>query len=139
MARGHEFGPGSVCLHCGGTDVELMPFNQVQADWSVLPCTGNAYICRVARKIRARFPGFWFPYRNLGTAPPIRHPWEMHAGELAAVLHGIRFLGVYVPNEATDGLIRRIKEDPTVCPMLADAIEEACCTDAVLLAALRTT
>jgi hypothetical protein len=37
------------------------------------------------------------------------------------------------------GLLDSVAVEPTVCPVLADALEEAGCTDASLLAALRTT
>jgi hypothetical protein len=107
---------------------------------AVAPCTGNAYVCRVGRKLWSE------PVRRIGKRPLTTedvHPWILRRSEFAEFLIAIiqsrwpAWPGSANPKIA--GLVLRLHDDPTVCPILADAMEEAGCTDAALLAALRTT
>jgi len=129
--------PTAVCHRCGVTGREWLDGGRSIAG----PCTGNAYICRVVRKIRV--PGLnngpWHKIvqrEGFSTGVEEVHPWTATADMLRALIASViedRFkVG------AISGLLRSVAENPTVCPILADALEDAGCTDAALLEALRT-
>ena len=88
-----------------------------------------SYVCRVARRLFAADPD-----RAFGD------PWDMTAADLKELIG--RFLNKWRPLPALPdvvvGLLRAIELDPTRCPILADAVEEAGCTDQSFLEALRS-
>lgn len=115
-------------------------------------CTGNAYICRVARKLagwfvatqnRQHLPYFTFGVRGyMSTRVTEIRAWDMTVDEFARLIDKVLSLVINLwspplANNTMVGLVERIKTDPTVCPILADALEEAGCEDSSLLEALR--
>src|SRR5262245_23097595 len=120
-----------VCPKCGINWIEAMRCEAESGDPNnfphAQPCTGNAYICRVARKIRP-LAFIWASIRT-GLGPGsgaefrYREPWEMTGPHLAEVICATipdKFWVGHVP-----GLVNTIETAPTVCPILADALEDA--------------
>ncbi len=128
---------GPVCLRCGIADVE---WSGQEFEWSPLEneCTGNAYICRVARKIYA-IRGSEGDYLN----PNWLRPWELGPVDFKLLVKMAvqLFVPMFSGNGVTEtafALMESIPKNPGVCPVLADALEEAGCEDQALLEALRT-
>jgi hypothetical protein len=99
-------------------------------------CTGNAYICRVARKLE-RIVELHERVLRYGWSVP---PWQMDGKQFLALV--ALAVGYECPGRvrgAVAGLLKAVETNPGVCPILADALEEAGCMDADLSAALRTT
>lgn len=135
------------CGHCG-IRLEELPRRDV---WEchkdgLIPfgdCTGNAYVCRVARKLIALCPDAQpidpadaeIEWRNMAIPFARVPPWAMTAPVFFVLVDSI----IGIPsNDTIRYLTSRLMADPNVCPILADALEEAGCTDSALLDALRT-
>jgi hypothetical protein len=100
------------------------------------PCTGNAYICRVARKLWPLVALFESEPRDFvhGLAP-----WNMDAESFATlVANATSGRCTRWVDGKVRGLLEAVEENPSVCPILADALQDAGCDDAALLEALRT-
>ena len=96
-------------------------------------CTGNAYICRVARKLVCLIAA------DSEFLDPGPQPWTIDREQFADLVAHATDAWVYDPKQVTiRNLAESVRTDPTVCPILADAIEEAGCHYPELLEALRT-
>ncbi len=131
------------CVRCGITYREWAEVGGFATRFEH-PCTGNAYICRVATKLKQPGLNPSPQYRieqgpNGGVQVPWREvkPWEMTSDELRKLVESCIEQKYRIGNVAD--LTNEIVNRPEVCPVLADALEDAGCQDAALLAALRTT
>jgi hypothetical protein len=128
-----SFGRFDACKKCGVTWDEAISEAGL-ADIGRHPCTGNAYICRVARKLDrlVAADSEW----SGPTGPP---PWTINREQFANLVARAAAAWVYDPKQVTvRNLAETVRTDPTVCLILADAIEEAGCFYPELLEALRT-
>jgi hypothetical protein len=128
-----SFGGFDACKKCGVTWNEAI-FEAGLADIGRHPCTGDAYICRVARKLDrlVAADSEW----SGPTGPP---PWTLDKDQFADLVERVAAAWVLDPkHETVRGLAEAVRTNPTVCPILADAIEEAGCFYPELLEALRT-
>jgi hypothetical protein len=118
-------------------------------------CTGDAYICRVARKLLHLAPYGLIEYIEPVLSPVGLHwdteltsataeftrkkmvPWQMTAGLLCMAIDFILNVHAIETNPTIHGLRVAIRSDPKRCPILADSLEEAGC-ERLILEALRT-
>lgn len=143
---------GLVCSRCGVTERELyigdgdVGYAHGTVYYLQGPCTGNAYVCRVARKLEValdeRHPKILTTKQINGAWTGMR-PWTFDGDELRSlidrVIHKDRGHDfIYPKYPSAVPLLAAIKSDPTVCPILADSLQAAGCEDAALLEALRT-
>lgn len=139
MTQPFHYFLGEFCENCGATNAELSSAGDRGNYHELIHCTGNAYVCRVARKIP---PIVRFYVTPAGEEPMTRHfyrvkdPWEMTPADLCLAVHSNIPQGI--DNSIVWSLCATIRTNPAVCPVLADAIEEAGCDDQELLDALRT-
>lgn len=126
----------AICPQCGINWDEYVAQQWEEGRWPRNgPCTGNAYICRVARKLLAAEPQITYSGDVRSMLVGFR-PWELKPADFRMIVN--YKIGISTSEKAT-ALIRRIPDDPSVCLILADALEEAGCTNTPLLDALRTT
>lgn len=137
--------PQDICVKCGvkGSELLVLPFEWSPAE---APCTGNAYICRVARKLIAINPQHTRTWREgNGTRTsdvPFPQPWQLTDDEMASIVWKLISLWWYRDPEHSLVQVPTTIRDltlaaPIPCPILADALQEAGCEDEALLAALR--
>lgn len=143
------------CAWCGITTDEWI---EVSAALNH-PCTGNAYICRVGRKLlrlsrygRIEYAeanpikGFDFSIGERLISPYERTidiktmvPWTMTGRLLEMAIRCVMSQhGWGTDGAVVSGLLSAIPDNPGVVAVLADQLEQDGCEDLDLLAALRT-
>jgi hypothetical protein len=131
LARKHDPDEKSVCRRCGA---KVYGEFVAQSDL-YRRCTGNAYVCRVARKLYPLVEQFESVPRGFWGL----QPWNLDGEDFAQlVTDAVESRCLRSMTATVRGLLESVEENPGCCAILADSLEEADCTDAALLAALRT-